>query len=141
MADELVTGAFTLAAALLTATMGYWFTKSQERAAEWRRAKLEYYKSFIETLSGIVGKDTTPQGQRNFTSASNNLLLFAPASVLQALEGFREAIKTSNPDRTKERHDKSLNTLLFEIRRDLGVSRKGERASFVAHIWESGAAD
>lgn len=48
-----------VAAAIIT----YWFTKKRDREAEWRKQKIVYYMAFIESLSGIVVGDSTPEGQ------------------------------------------------------------------------------
>jgi len=117
----------------------YWTTKRREREAEWRKEKLAHYGAFVASMSGIVGGDATPDGQREFARASNNLLLFAPQAVIEALDAFRNEIRVSNADRSKERHDKLLAVLLMAIRRDVGVFPKDDPATFSPGLWASGA--
>jgi hypothetical protein len=127
----------TMLGGLLIAAATYWFTKKKEREAEWRKEKLAYYKTFVESLSGIVGTDTTDDGQRSFTKASNNLLLFAPQSVIQSLEAFRKGIRVSN-NLSNEEHDKLLTELFLAIRRDIKVYPADDESVFVARLWASG---
>ncbi|MGR9046684.1 MAG: hypothetical protein ACU83N_15460 [Gammaproteobacteria bacterium] len=139
METPILTAIIALLGSLLAATLTYWFTKQREREAEWRKEKLAHYKAFIESLSGIVEGDESPEGHRAFARATNNLLLFAPQPVIVALNEFRFEIRISNTNRTQERHDHLLAALLLAIRRDIGVSPKDEPASFRPILWASGA--
>lgn len=105
----------TVAAALIAALGGiavagatYWFTKKREREAEWRKEKLEHYKAFVAALGGTISGETTPDGQRAFARACNNLNLVAPQAVIEALRKFQDEIKVSNPNKSMERHDKLI---------------------------------
>jgi hypothetical protein len=77
---------------LLGAAWTYWLTKKKEREAEIRREKLEYYKAFIASLSGILQGESSAEGQKIFAKACNNLFLFAPQPVLETLRDFRMAL-------------------------------------------------
>jgi len=125
----------SLGAALVT----YLFTKKREREAEWRKEKLAYYMTFIESMSGTIEGDASPEGHRAFSKATNNLLLFAPQSVVEAVNAFRDEVRISNPTRTQEQHDKLLAMLLLQIRRDIGVSPPDNAATFRPILWASGA--
>jgi len=135
---SIITTVITLFGSLFVAAITYWFTKKREREAEWRKEKLAYYESFIDSLSGIVEGDSTPEGHREFAQATNNLLLFAPQTVLSALNDFRFEISVSNIDRCQQKHDRLLAVLLLAIRRDIGVSLKDETGSFKPILWASG---
>ncbi len=139
MSTAIATALIAVIGSLSVAAASYWFTKQRERDAEWRKEKLIYYKSFVESLSGIVEGDATPDGHRAFAKSSNNLLLFAPQSVIQALDEFKDEIRVSNKNRSLERHDKLLSTLLFEIRSDIGVCPQDDASSFSVKLWASGA--
>lgn len=123
---------------IVAGAVTYWSTKKREREAEWRKEKLAYYKSFIESMSGIVDGDATPEGQRQFARATNNLLLFAPQEVITSLNAFREEIRASNPTRSREGHDKLFTALMLAIRRDIGVSPGDSPAGFKPMLWSSG---
>lgn len=123
---------------VLVAAATYWLTKKQERNAELRKEKLEHYKAFIASLSGILVKESSPEGQKAFALACNNMLLFAPQAVLEALRSFQEETRTSNPNRQNDRHDELLSILLLEIRKDLNVRPKDKAKIFKAWLWSSG---
>ncbi len=139
METPIAAAVIALFGSLLAAALTYWFTKQREREAEWRKEKLAHYKAFIESLSGIVEGDSSPEGHRAFAKATNNLLLFAPQSVIAALNEFRFEIRVSNTNRTQEQHDRLLAVLLLAIRRDIGVSPEGEAGAFKPILWASGA--
>ncbi len=123
---------------IFLAAFAYWTTKQKEREAEWRKEKLTYYKAFVESLSATVGADATPEGHRMFAKTTNNLLLFAPQSVIAAVDEFREEIRVSNTKSTRERHDELLAAMLMAIRKDIGIHPKDDRATFKPALWSSG---
>ena len=135
------TALIALLGSILGALLTYLFTKRREREAEWRKEKLAYYKAFIESLSGIVEGDSSPEGHKSFAKATNNLLLFAPQFVISALNEFRHEIRATNINRTQEEHDRLLAGLLLAIRRDIGVSPNDELSTFKPILWSSGVGD
>lgn len=137
MDTALLSALIALLGSLLVATATYWFTKQREREAEWRKEKLSHYKILIESLSGIVEGDASPEGHRAFAKATNNLLLFAPQFVITALNEFRDEISLSNQNRSMEKHDRLLAVLLLAIRRDVGVSPTDNPSTFEAILWAS----
>lgn len=139
METAIATALIALFGSVLVAVLTYWSTKRREREAEWRKEKLAYYKTFIESLSGIVEGDSSPEGHKSFARATNNLLLFAPQAVIVALNEFRHEIRVSNTSRTQEKHDRLLAVLLLAIRRDIGVSPEDEPSTFKPILWASGA--
>lgn len=138
METAIATALIALLGSIMLAVMTYWSTKSREREAEWRKEKLLYYKVFIESLSGIVEGDASPDGHKSFAKATNNLLLFAPQAVIAALNDFRHEISFSNSNRLQEEHDRLLASLLHAIRRDIGVSPEDESSTFKPILWASG---
>lgn len=134
----LVAAIVSAAGAFLVAVAGYVFTKKKEREAEWRKEKLIYYKEFVDSLSGTIAGETSPQGQVRFAKACNNLLLFAPYAVIRALDEFHKEIRVSNPSKSLERHDSLLSKLFIEMRRDIGVVPHDDRPTFRVHLWSSG---
>lgn len=139
MTATVVAAFIGLIGSLVVATVTYWLAKQREREAEWRKEKLAYYKAFVESMSGIIEGDASPEGHRVFEKSTNNLLLFAPQSVIEALNAFRHEIRVSNPNRTQEKHGKLLAVLLLEIRRDIGVFPQDNAATFSPILWSSGA--
>ena len=127
-----------LLGSVLAAVLTYWFTKRREREAEWRKEKLSHYMAFIESFSGIIEGDSSPEGHKSFAKATNNLLLFAPQTVITTLNEFRHEIRVSNMNRMQEKHDRLLASLLLAIRRDIGISPKDEPSTFKPVLWASG---
>lgn len=138
MEATVITALVGLVGSILAAVLTYRATKAREREAEWRKEKLAYYKAFIESLSGIVRGDATEEGHRLFAKATNNLLLFAPQSVVHAVNAFRIEISLSNQNRTPAKHDSLLAALLLAIRSDIGVHPKDDPKTFAPLLWSSG---
>ena len=125
--------------AIVVAVLTYRAAKQREREAEWRKEKLGYYKAFTESLSGTVGDDSTPEGQRAFAQATNNLLLLAPQAVVEAVSAFREEIRVSNPRPSRETHDRLLAEMFLAIRRDVGIVPADDPHTFKPGLWASGS--
>ncbi len=139
MSDAITSNALALFSSVIAAALAYWFTKRREQDAERRREKLAYYKAFIESFSGAVEGDDTPEGHVLYAKTTNNLLLFAPQSVIEAVDAFRSANAISNKEHwSKDRHDKLLAELLLAIRKDVGVCPVNSAATFKAGLWASG---
>ena len=138
MSLALTSSLLGLLGSIVVAAFTYWFTKRREREAEWRKEKLVYYKAFIESMSGIVEGDATPDGHRYFAKTTNNLLLFAPQAVIEALNAFRSEISVANSNRSRAMHDKLFGELLLAIRRDIGVRPTDNFATFKPILWTSG---
>ena len=124
--------------AVVLAGATYWFTKKREREAELRKEKLEHYKDFVASLSGIISGEGTDEGQRAFSRACNKLNLVAPQAVLIALQEFQREIKATNTERSNEQHDRLMSRLFFEIRKDLGITPKDPEEGFKVGLWASG---
>ncbi|MDC8757202.1 hypothetical protein [Janthinobacterium fluminis] len=124
--------------ATLTAVVTYATTKKREREAEIRKEKLEHYKEFMTSLSGVILGEDTPDGQRAFSRACNKLNLVAPYAVIVALQGFQQEIKVTNSNGTRERHDELMSALIHSMRKDLGLNAKNESDSLVFGLWASG---
>ncbi|MDD1621230.1 MAG: hypothetical protein LUQ11_07095 [Methylococcaceae bacterium] len=138
METAIVTSLIALLGSFLVAVLTYWSTKHREREAAWRKEKLAYYMAFIESLSGIVDGDASPEGHKAYAKTSNNLQLFAPQAVILALNEYRKENSISNVNRTPEEHDRLLAKLLLAIRRDIGVSPQDEPDTFSPILWASG---
>ncbi|MGH7951769.1 MAG: hypothetical protein ACREFE_07600 [Limisphaerales bacterium] len=124
--------------ALLVAAVTYWFSKRAEREAEWRKEKLKHYMAFVESLSRILKDEVTPEGQIAFAKACNDILLFAPQYVIEALMNFQDEIKVSNKKPSLERHDELLSKLFLVIRRDIGIKPNDDETTFKVRLWASG---
>lgn len=138
MSATTIAAFITLAGGLILAGATYWLTKQREREAELRKEKLDHYKDFVASLSGIISKEATADGQRAFSRACNKLMLVAPQTVIEALRTFQQEIKVSNPDKSLDRHDELMSRLFYEMRKDLGISPSDDSRSFKVGLWASG---
>ena len=120
------------------AALSYWLARKRDREADWQKEKLAYYKVFIESMSGVMEGEDTPEGHLAFSQATNNLLLFAPQNVIEAVNNYRSEISIANENRTIEREQKLLAELLLAIRRDIGVEPADDPNSFNPVLWSSG---
>jgi hypothetical protein len=123
---------------IILACITYWLTKTREREAELRKEKLEHYKDFVASLSGIISGEATADGQRAFARSCNKLNLVAPQSVVRALQTYQQEIKMSNSSRSNERHDRLMSQLFLEMRKDLKITPRDQDASFVFGLRAAG---
>lgn len=139
MSAEIVSALIAAISAILVAGASYLFAKKSEREAAWRKEKLDHYKAFTASLSGVITGESTSEGQVLFARACNDLNLIAPQPVIMALRAFQEAIKIGNSASDKARHDQLMSKLFYELRRDLGVSADDDPNTFEVGLWASGA--
>lgn len=138
MPAEIATAAIAASGAVILAGATYWFTKQRERDVELRKEKLEHYKDFVSSLSGIIAGEATADGRRAFSRACNRLNLVAPQALLAALQAFQQAIKVTNATKSMERHDELMSALFLAIRKDLGVTPGDDPTSFRIGLWAAG---
>lgn len=137
MTAEIATAVVAASGAVVLAGASYWFTKKGEREAELRKEKLEHYKDFTASLSGIISGEGTPEGQRAYSRACNKLNLIAPHAVLEALQAFQSGTRECE-NATLGRHDQLMSALFLQIRKDLGVSPADDESTFKVGLWASG---
>lgn len=135
----IIVAIISAAAAIFVPAVSFYFTKSKERQAHWQRYKFELYKELVDSISGIVGTDSTPEGNRRFALACNTLHLIAPRGVLDSLHVFQDEIRVSNANRSVDKHDELLSRLLWEMREDLRIPQNQRITEFNARLWCSGS--
>ena len=138
MATDIFTSLIAPSGAIILAGATYWFTKKREREAELRKEKLEHYKDFVSSLSGIISGEWTAESQREFARACNKLNLVAPQSVIKALQDFQQEIKINNTNRSNEQHDKLMSKLFYEMRKDLQITPRDKDFNFTFGLWAAG---
>ena len=89
MDTPLTVAIISAAAAIVVPAISFYLTKSKERQADWQRYKFDLYKELVQSLSGIVGTDSSPEGNRRFASACNTLHLIGSKGILEALHHFQ----------------------------------------------------
>jgi hypothetical protein len=124
--------------AVITPTFAFYLTKARERAADRHQRKFEQYQELLAAIGSIVGTDATPEGHRRFAAACNTLNLMASVGVIRALHGYQDEIRVSNPHKSDERHDALLGKLVWEMRKDLGISATRHVENFSVRLWCSG---
>lgn len=135
MSDEIVVAIITASASLVIAAFTFYLTKRHELSVKWRDAKLNHYKVLFSALSDLAvdGTDKDDANKR-FSLATNTISLAAPQYVIDALMAYHDEIKFSNPSRSVEQHDKLLKELLIAVRKDIGLSRGNDVATFNFHL-------
>lgn len=108
MDAQIWTALIGVVVAVFGAVAGYLFTKKQEREALLRQQKLEYYKEFALSLTGILRNEDTPDGHRAFNRVCNSLNLIAPQPVLSALQAFRREIRASKSEPLRRKSRQAL---------------------------------
>ena len=93
----------------------------------------------MQSFSGIVGTDSTPEGNKRFAAACNTLHLIASQGVIVALHDYQNEIRVSNANRDDDRHDTLLSRLEWEIRKDLRIPGNPPMEDFHAILWCSGS--
>lgn len=138
MSDGLTASLVSAAALVIVAYVTYWLTRRSQDRAAWRTEKLEYYKEFVDALAMNVEGDDTEDTHLALARASNNLLLIAPKSVLQAHHAFREQIGILNKKRNHDLDAPLLADLLNAIRADLEMPTAAPLPIELVRLWTSG---
>ena len=102
----------------LAGVVTFYLTKKHEIKAKWQQQKLNHYKVLLSSLSDVAAGKTN----ENFALAVNTIVLVAPQSVIDAL--YKSQMEP-NAD-----YQKSLNKLMIEIRKDIGLSKKDNPRTF-----------
>jgi hypothetical protein len=110
----LVSGAVALGVVALTNFYG----KKRDHEADWRKMKLEQYKEYVAALSGTVHHPYDSVVQRRYSDAVNSMGLVAPPKVLTALYGLLDETSFSNRNRTAQKYDSLLSSLMRAMRED-----------------------
>ena len=123
----LVSGAVALGVVALTNFYG----RKRDHEADWRKMKLEQYKEYVAALSGTVHHPYDSVVQRRYTDAVNSMGLVAPPNVLNALYGFLDETSFSNRNRTPEKYDALLSSLMRTMREDSHPESPNDSAEFI----------
>lgn len=138
MDTPILVALITATAGIIASALTYYFAKQREREAEWRKHKLEHYKTLLTAMNGIVGETAPSENKVAFASAVNNVMLVASPEVLTALRAFLDEIAESNKSRDSERHDKLLTALMYAIRDDVGIKPNRADSTYQFRLWASG---
>lgn len=135
MDKTVIVAIITVSGSILVAASTFFFTKRHEIKVEWQKQKLNHYKVLISSLSALAVDGTDKEeANMNFALATNTIALVAPQNVISALMELHNYVKFSNKNQTPEEHDRLLQKLLLEIRKDIGLSRKDDPNTFDFHL-------
>jgi hypothetical protein len=135
MNDSIVVALIAASASILVAALTFYLTKMHEHAVQLRNGKLNHYKVLFSALSDLAVDGTNKEdANMRFALAANTIALAAPQNVIDALMAFHDEVKFSNPDKNPELHDELLKDLLFAVRRDIGLAKGDNRATFNFHL-------
>jgi hypothetical protein len=131
----IVVAIISASASIVGAALTFFFTKRHELLVQWRGEKLNHYKVLFSALSDLAVDGTNKDdANKRFALAANTIALAAPQYVINALMAFHDEVKSSNPNRTVERHDKFLKGLLLAVRRDIGLAKGDNVETFNFHL-------
>ena len=97
MPAEIATAIIAASGAILLAGASYWFTKKRERDAELRKEKLEHYKEFAASLSGVISGEFTAEGQRAFSRGAISSTLLRPRPCFVPFRNSRRRLSSATP--------------------------------------------
>ncbi|MDR3723068.1 MAG: hypothetical protein P4K83_01085 [Terracidiphilus sp.] len=100
------------ASAIILAAAVYLFAKWKEREADWRKWKYDKYANLVVSMSGVAESHPTWENRLAFAKAVNDVQLIASPRVSDALQAVLKDLSNNT----------LLSELIWEIRRDLGVS-------------------
>ena len=138
MDTSVVVSVIAAPSGVIVTAVSFYLTKKKEREADWRKYKYEEYKEFLLSVSGTVGTDSTPEGNRSFAKACNTLHLIGTKGVIAAPHAYQDEIRISNPSHSALAHDALLSRLIWGIRKDVGIPGTPEASEFSVRLWCSG---
>jgi hypothetical protein len=114
LATAAISGGVAITVAALSAILTYVLTQRKERDADWRKVKLDLYRTYVLALSGVVKHNKTPEDQVKYADALNSLTLVASPAVLRVLYAFQDAVAKGD-DAVDERFNLLMSALRLDI--------------------------
>ncbi len=138
MSDAFSASVISAASVVIVAFVSLLLNKRMQLDAAWRTEKLEYYKELMDAIAMNVEGDDTADSHREFARASNNLLLVAPKSVLNAHHTYRGHLSLKNQPRDKNIDERLLADLIQAMRDDLRMPNDQVIDTGSVKLWSSG---
>lgn len=130
MNPTLIVGIISATTALVVVAISSVVNRRRDSELEWRELKLNRYQEYLASLSGIVGRRSTPEGQARYSDAFNGLVLVAPPRVLRLLYRFHDQQRINNESRSSAAYEELQNELLRELRRDIHPDLDDQQLEF-----------
>jgi len=139
MDTAIIVAIIAITGSVFGAVITYALNVNKELEAEIRKEKLAYYKDFIESFSGILEGEDTTEGHQLHGKAANNLILFAPQNVLEAVEAYKTFIaNASQTDKAfMDEHNHLLSNMMYQIRQDIEIEPEDDPKTFSINLWAS----
>lgn len=131
-----IAGAVAVTVAGLTAGLTYVLTKRREHESEWRKIKLDLYKSYVIALSGVVRHDRTIENQAQYADAVNSLTLVGSPAVLKALYAFQDDVSDPTVSANKAILQRRVEHLLNALREDIHPYPRGQSRNLTFRFME-----
>lgn len=134
---EILIPVLGLVTAVITAVLGYYFSKKEQIAFQERQLKEKYYVDYIKTISNNVIITNLNKAKDELSDMHNKLLLVGSAEVVDALEKFHNLLKPStqkNSSIDADVHDKLLTELILAMRKDLYNNNKVNKGYPIIHL-------
>jgi hypothetical protein len=135
MDTTIIVTLITVSGSIMIAALTFYLTKKHEIKVEWQKQKLNHYKVLLSSLSDLavdgIDKD---EANMKFCLATNTIALVAQQYVINALMAFHDQVKFTNPNPSKEIHDRLLKELLLAIRKDIGLAKRDNQKTFDFHL-------
>jgi hypothetical protein len=127
----LVSGGVALVTVAITQPIAYFFSRKRDHDSDWRKMKLEQYKEYVAALSGTVHHPYDSAVQRRYSDAVNSMGLVASPKVLVALYEFLDETSFTNIDRTAQKYDSLLSSLMRAMRADSHPKLPNDSSGFI----------
>ena len=123
---DILVGIIGAIAAVLAASLPYYFTKKNEIAANIKKNKLDRYDDLLKKLTTYLQKnDSDSLGE--FILTCNRASSYANHETLNAIIAYLDSIKTKEPNKDVRTH---VNEIFLAIRKD--VNPKEPKSNFKA---------
>jgi hypothetical protein len=124
--SAIISAVIAITVAVLTAGMTYVLTRKREHEADWRKIKLDLYRTYVVALSGVLRHNRTSENQAKYADAVNSLTLVASPAILKALYSFQDGVSDSKNAGTDRDLQKLVDGLLIALREDIGPAAQGQ---------------
>jgi hypothetical protein len=121
--------------AFLAAWLTFIFSKKREHEANWRKIKFSKYQEYIDAVSATVGDESaSPENSKKYFNAVHNLMLVAPIQVYDAAILHQKETLKPPSHKSLQEHDRLLNLLIREMRKDIHKSLVKNQENTVFHF-------
>lgn len=122
-------------ASIIIAASTFVLTKRAERKDVLQQRKLSHYQELLSAISDLAIDDVDKEeANLRFAKSVNTIALVAPQEVITELMNFHDEIKFSNTEKTLEKHDQKLKSLLLAMRKSLELPFKDDPKNFNFHL-------